>query len=170
MSDPIRGKYESHENGGYAMDGTWDNDLSRMRIGIEGESGMFFGTEVDIYPAGEPRYTEKEYAEKLHSMLQSVEEAQEDALAISALVADMLMVDNEDVPVFGVLQNINDMNESFEEENYAIGATPTKAIAAAIAKVTRKSFKNFEKLGRRFKSALEELQAAIESFSTREDE
>lgn len=132
MSNPIRGTYSAHKSGGYLPGGHWDNGLRYMNIYTEDEQSMLLGTDVDIYPAGEPRYTEKEFAEKLHSMLREIEEAQPDSCAITALIPDMLMVDNEDVPVFGVVQNIHNASDSFDEDKYVMDELPTVAIEKAI--------------------------------------
>lgn len=139
-----------------------------MNIYTEDEQSMLLGTEVDIYPAGEPRYTEKEFAEKLHSMLQEIEEAQPDSCAITALIPDMLMVDNEDVPVFGVVQNIHNATESFDEDMYVTGDTPIEAaekVLGAVVKEKSPEDMTFQELAEALKSNLEELRCAIEDYA-----
>lgn len=91
--------------------------------------------DVDIYPAGRPTHTEKQWAERLHKRLIEVEEAQEDPLATAGLIADILIIGDEDIPVFGVLKNVNNPTESFLRGFYAIGSTTDKAIDNAIAKI-----------------------------------
>lgn len=160
MSNPIRGICSAYN------EGNWNKELKYVIIRVEDELSALASTEVDIYPAGEPRYTEAEFAERLHSMLIEVEELQEDTLATSALVADMFMVDNEDVPVFGVLRNIHDADESFEEDKYLMEELPTVAVEKAIEVLEnekRAEDMTFTELLEKLRAGLVELAAAIDN-------